>query len=360
MNLLTEIKKGQEGLRIGATTGSPVLDKMTLGIRPGTSIAIAAKEKVGKSKFVRWHYIVQPYLKEVLAKNTEIRWILFTLEEPRFKVEADITCALIYEIYGKEITRSKLLGEDIDDEGAPIKLTFDELSLIERVYKEHILVLFGEYDEDGHQLRPGLIETHESDITPSKFESILLEFAKFYGELETKKVVRNVRNKLVESEEIVSFKKNFDVLPIVIVDDYRLFTEEPGYKETKSIIDETIRVQVMMTQRIKFFAFIGIIHLGRESTDYERIKAVGTMYYFPEARHVMDSSVPAQRAHTVITLLNPSDTGFPIKVHFNEKVKPNMRGIHLVASRDTPFPQHAHCDFDGGVCSWSDYRLLSF
>lgn len=358
MNLLTEIQRGQEGLRIGATTGSVVLDRMTLGIRAGTSIAIAAKEKVGKSKFVRWHYIVQPYLKEVLLKDNDIRWILITLEEPRFKVEADVACALMSELYNVEISRSLMLGETIDEDGNPIKLKYNEIELIKEVYTKHIIPLFGEYDEDGNQLSPGLIETYESDITPSKFESILMDFANMYGELETRKVSRNVRGKIIQSEEIISFHQNSKVLPIVIIDDYRLFTEEPGFTETKKIIDETVRIQVTMTQRIKFFAFVGIIHLGRESTDYERIKAVGTMYYFPEARSIMDSSVPAQRAHTVITLLNPSDTGFPIKVHFNKKVKPNTRGIHLVASRDTPFPQHAHASFNGGVCKLTEYELL--
>lgn len=330
MNLLSEIEEGQRGKRHGLTTGSPLIDKMILGIRKGTTVLVAAKEKVGKSKFVRYHWILQPYLKEVLAKGKQVEWLLFTLEEPRFKVEADIVCGLCHA-EGTFISRSKMLGEESDEEGNLLRLTSKELDLIKRMYETHIIPLFGEFDDE-RQISKGLVTTYEHSIDPTRYGNILLNYA----------VEKGAKIEKVDGHlNVIEFNKP-DIHPIVIVDDYRLFNSS-----NKESLDATFQIEVDITQKFKWFSIVGIMHLNRVFTDYNRIQTMGPGKYYPDSSMIKDTGNGGERKHSVITLFNPSDPVFEIPVHFGTKVTPDYRSVHLVTSRDTQYPLHATCSFNG-------------
>jgi hypothetical protein len=322
MNLLREIEDGQRGKKLGLTTGDLILDKMLLGIRKGTTTLIASKEKVGKSKFVRHHWILQPYLKEVLGNKKNVKWILLTLEEPRYKVEADIISGLCM-VEGMYIPRSKMLGEDIDADGRLAKLNQSEFDLIKRMYETHIIPLFGEHDENG-TIQEGLVTTYEHSMTPARYNKILTDFA----------------------------ESNLDTHPIVIVDDYRLFSNSD-----KTSLDLTFQIEVDITQKYKLFSIVGIMHLNRSNVDFNRIQAIGPGRYYPDSSLIKDTGNGGERKHSVITLFNPSDPGFEIPVHFGTKVKPDYRSVHLVTSRDTQYPMHAQCSFNG--FSFTNYKSVS-
>lgn len=363
-NLLAEMELGLTGKKVGLTTGSSVLDRMLLGIRKGASIVVAAKEKVGKSKWTRYHFIVQPYLKEVLKNNKRVKWILFTLEEPRVKVEADVTSALIKHFYNKTVTRATILGEDLDQDGKPKLITREQQDLVRLVYHEHIIPLFGEHDPDtGLQIKKGLITTHEVPMSPTEYKDVLIKYAERYGTPIYKEVTRKKGGKtLVESREILNFTPQDDTTCIVIVDDYRLMkADKGGSSEEKAIVDAAIKTEVELTQRLKWFFFCGIIHLNRENTDYKRIETIGANRYFPDASLIFGTSSAAQRKHAVVTLYNPEETVLDSPLHFNYTLPGDgtYRSCHLVTSRDVVFPQHARATFDGGTITFEEYEKIS-
>lgn len=357
-NLIAEMEYGLQGKRIGLTTGSPMLDRMTLGIRHGTSWLIAAKEKVGKSKWTRFHLLVEPYLKGILGGAKEVRWIYFSLEEPRVKVEADVCSALIYKEYGISISRNKMLGTYLDEEGMPVFLDAGEQAIVRDTYKKHIIPLFGEHCPDsGEQLTPGLIEFYETDITPAKYEGILIDYAERHGEIVYKTVKEKVGNSLVDRKIISNFIPSDDTLPVVIMDDYRLLD---GVGSKKEIIDSAFQIEVSLTQKFKWFFFAGIMHLNRDNLNYKRIESIGKNRYYPDSSLVKDSGNGGERKHTVITLFNPMDPGFDCDTHFNYELPEDntYRSVHLVASRDTPYPQHLRTSFEAEHIHFVNYERI--
>lgn len=355
-NLLHEIELTIKGKNLGGTTGSIELDRLTLGIRKGTSGAVVAKEKVGKSKWARYHYIVQPYLKGTL-KNKKYVWALFSLEEPRVKVEADVCSALIYELYKVRVSRNKMLGIELDEEGKQVKLTEKERKLVTKVYHEHITKLFGVWTIEGRQVQPGLIKFYGNKITAKQYEGLLLEFAKDFGELLYEKVAKKTEAGIVHTKEVTGFiPHDPELTPIVIMDDYRLMKGA----QNKSKVDEALDVEVDITQRLRWFFFMGIIHLNREFTNFERIKAIGKNRYYPDTSLIKDTGNVGERKHFVISLFNPRDAGFETDIHFNYKVpKDNTyRSVHLIASRDVVYPQHLRSSFQGDIIHFLNYERI--
>ena len=300
-NLLEEVRLGKEGKRIGGTTGSLILDACTLGIRKGVLGGVVAKEKVGKSKWVRYHYIVAPYIHGIL-KEKEYRWLLFSLEEPRVKVEADICSALIYHFYGEKISRNLMLGIAIDEYHNPIVVTDAQEQLIEKVYNDHIIPLFGTWTSEGQQITPGLIQFEGNKVTPSQYQAKLEQFAALNGDLKYANIPEITESGTTRMrKEIVNFvPHDADMIPIVIMDDYRLMRKESGTKDT---IDRALEVEVDITQKMKWFFFMGILHLNRDLTNFERIASIGKNMYYPDTSLIKDTGNFGERKHLFLLYL---------------------------------------------------------
>lgn len=353
-HLIQEMEDGKLGKKVGITTGSKEIDEMILGIRKGSSVIVAAKEKVGKSKWTRYHFIVQPYL-NFLKTGQNVNWVLFSLEEPRVKVEADIISALIYHFYGQVISRNLILGTELKD-GKPVIITPEQEALVHKVYFEHIELLFGKFDREGTQLEPGMIEFYGTKVTPTQYEAILIDYAKKFGNLVYTEIPeKNSLGNTVIKKVISNFVPHTDTTPIVIVDDLRLLKKEGGNKET---VDAALDVGVNLTQTLKWFFILGIIHLNRENTDYKRIEAVGKNKYYPDSSLIKDTGNAGERAHFVITIHDPQAPGFETPTYFNQKVLPGDRSIHLVASRDTEFPRHCSTNFNGATITFQNYKKI--
>ncbi len=354
-DLLTQIEKGLSGENYGRTTGSISIDKMTLGISKGMNGLIVAKEKVGKSKWARYHYIVQPYLLGTL-KGQKYRWVLFTLEEPRYMVEADVCSALIYELYGQTISRNLMLSRQRNAEGEVQFMTDEQYKLVVDTYEKHIVPLFGRYSKDNTQIQKGLIETYETEVTPKEYEEILIKFASLHGDL----IYSKVHQKNALGEDLVTKKlTNFvpydeEIIPIVIVDDYRSFKKVNGDKQT---IDDIMAREVQLTQTLNWYFILGVLHLNREYTDFKRIEQIGRANYYPDTSLIKDSGNPGERKHWVMALFNPRDPAFDTPMHMGHKVPKDgsRRSIHLIASRNTVYPQHAICSFNGETITFKSY-----
>ena len=120
-------------------------------------------------------------------------------------------------------------------------------------------------------------------------------------------------------------------------------------------------IEVELTQILKWYFIIGVLHLNREFSDYKRIESIGKNKYYPDTSLIKDSGNPGERKHFVFALFNPSDPGFEIGVHFNFKVPADgsYRSIHLIASRNTKYPQHARCSFLAEAITFQNYTYVT-
>ena len=360
MNLIHEMKKGLEGRAIGRSTGSKFLDTATLGIRAGASWLIAAAEKTGKSKWSRYHLVVQPYLQYLKSKHEfPTEWIIFSMEETRIRYEADVCAALIHEESGVIIPKARILGYDLTEDGDPILLSAEEQALVIECYNKHILPLFGEYDaETGKQITPGLITFYEYKITPNDLEYTLKEYAKNKGTIRYIKERRETENGPINVTRVNSFvPHNPNLQVIVIIDDYRLLKKQGNNKQT---VDAAFEVVVDISQQFKWFFIAGIMHLNRENTDQKRIERIGKNRYYPTADLIKDTGNGGERMHAVLTLFNPKSPAFGMKRHFNHTLPDDdsYRSVHLVTSRDTIFPVSARFNFNGATCRCVDYEKI--
>ena len=341
MDLVYMMELGLEGKNIGVTTGEPLLDNFTLGIRKGTITAIAAMEKVGKSKFTRYHHIFHPYI-NYLKTGKKVNWRIYSLEETIKGVTADLSSTLIKHFSNGTIPKKRIMGTEMDKEGNQVKLTIEEQILVRRINIDHVQPLFGVYEKE-RQIKPGLIEFTSNPVTPKQFEMDCLSYL-------------NKRGRVVfEQGAPIKYEPNEDILNIFIVDDVRLMKKIGDEKQT---VDAVIEVMVNQCQNLNEIAFIPIIHLNRTAVDWQRLKEIGKQHFYPSADLIKSTANVSERAHQVITLHNPNAPGFETPLFFGKHTKPNQRSIHLVTSRDTEFPNHLLCNFDGATNHFTNYQVI--
>ena len=81
MNFIEEYKKGQKGGNKGLPMGPGLenVSKPINGVQRGRIYGVAAAPKAGKSTFVDYAFVVQPFL-YAQEHNLDIEWIYFSFE----------------------------------------------------------------------------------------------------------------------------------------------------------------------------------------------------------------------------------------------------------------------------------------
>ena len=86
MNLIEEFKKGQEGSNKGLPMGDGLsnVSKAINGVQRGRIYGVAAAPKAGKSTFVDYAFVIQPFL-YAIQNNIPVEWIYFSFELDRIR-----------------------------------------------------------------------------------------------------------------------------------------------------------------------------------------------------------------------------------------------------------------------------------
>ena len=103
-NFITEFNKGQKGSNKGLYMGEGLgnISKAINGIQRGMTYGIAAGPKVGKSTFVDYGFVIEPYL-YALENKISANWIYFSFEMDRVAKEFDFMTYFIFKEYNIEI-----------------------------------------------------------------------------------------------------------------------------------------------------------------------------------------------------------------------------------------------------------------
>jgi hypothetical protein len=372
MNFIEEYKKGQKGGNKGLPMGPGLenVSKPINGVQRGRIYGVAAAPKAGKSTFVDYAFVVQPFL-YAQEHNLDIEWIYFSFELDRVSKEFDFATFFLFHDHGittitlpEGITRDGqsvidlspdyLRGRMQDDEGETIVVKPEIFEVLQKVYADRIIPMFGEYSVNGVQISKGYITFIEEKDNPTGHYKYLKRHAEKSGKFITQKYGKSTR--------ILGYNSHKpDRQTIIVTDHLRKLLPERGW-QMKQTVDKYIEYSVELRNWCNF-TFVHIIHLNRSLTETGRMKEFGDML-FPGSDDIKDTGNLAEDADYVFTIFNPNDQRYNLKKHFGTVIRdsrdnpifPNLRTIHLVESRHCEFPQHFRTNMFGG---YKNFELIN-
>lgn len=366
-NFITTYQDGQNGLNKGISMGIPKLDNLIGGIQKKKIYGLGGSPKSGKSSLCDFSFVLMPYL-DAIANNTlhDIEWIYFSYEIYRIKKEFKFSAFFFANDYGiKEvehegrnypISENYFDGTLLDVNNKVIKVKPEHEKILKAVYKNRIIPLFGEYNSEGVQIKPGKITFFEQPNNPTGMYNYLWHRAESEGQaIKQKYTTKEENGKIKELEKIVGYNPtNPKKITVVITDHIRKLHRERSFS-MKENMDKWIEYSVIL-RNIFGYSFVHICHTNR-NIDIERMKFMKDSLYNSED-DIKDSSNLAEECDHLLTIFNPNDDKYNLKTHFKtplldakgNQLYPNYRSIHLVSSRTAAqCPAHIQCNMYGGL-----------
>jgi len=364
MNFVTAFKDGQLGKNKGPSTGIKELDLAMLGIPRKSMIGVAAGPKVGKSTFVDFAFVLSPYL--LTPPDVEIEWTYFSYEMDRISKEFKFAAYFFFHDYkiesftytnGKkyEISANYLMGKMVDEVTLEqIKVSTEHENMLKNIYLTRIIPLFGEYDENGVQIKKGRIDFIEQRENPTGIRNYLINYAKANGKFVYQEYyTTDAKGQRVKKERVIGYKSDKpEKYRLIILDTLRKVPPERGFNK-KETVDKVLEYQEEL-RNLCHFTFINIIHLNRSMSDIDRLKYMKDCLY-PTGDDVKDTGNLSEACNYLFTMFNANDDKYNLDKHFGMKLignnkevlYPNYRSLHLVESRETFCPRHIRLNMNG-------------
>ena len=324
---LKEVQRGIEGRNKGLNCGLKRLNKFINGIQKKTYYLVGALQKSGKTALVDCIFVLYPYL---LEKKANVKWIYYSYEIDLMEKMAKFCAFFMDYKHGIYCDSNYILGR------GEHRVKPEHLPLIEDIYNNELIDLFGKYDDEGHQLSEGRITFFEEKINPQGVKNYLMKYAEDNGEFIKKKVtIKGEEGQLKEIDVVTGYKeKDEDLYTIIIVDHLALTKREKGLN-LKENIDRLSQHMVFFRNICKFTPVL-ISQFNRDMGKIERMKFSGEQLQ-PTLEDFKDSGDPGADASLVLGLFNP--TLLPhLRTHLGYdliKIGKSYRSLHILASRNT-------------------------
>jgi hypothetical protein len=370
MNFITKFVAGQSGLNKGLTMGIPSLDKALGGIRKYHSYGIAAAPKCGKTTLVDFCFIISPYL-QALRDNTldKLDIIDFSFEIDRISKEFKFAAFFFFYDFGistytfqdeiYDIDQDYLMGAKTyvagkTDKGEDIRevipITPEHKDILKNIYYTRIIPIFGEYDANGNQIKPGKVLVIEEQDNPTGMYKYLLNYARKHGTFKMEKyTISDERGRTESKERIIGFQDNTpDVYRIIITDHIRKLILERGFT-MKQNIDKWLEYTTILRNRCGYI-FANICHSNRGIANTQRLQHAGEMI-FPTSDDVKDTGNLAEESTVLMTLFNAGDEKYNLTRHMGVELVqyPKYRSLHITESRYTECPIHIQLNMYGNI-----------
>lgn len=376
MNFNIAFIEGQKGMNQGLSMGEG-LKKISFkvrGVQRGKIYVSAGAAKAGKSTFTNYAFIIGPYLEYLnnigTSREKEVEWIYYSLEMSRVDQEFEFVVFFIYHFFGvfeielpPEITvdgettipfSSDYLKGLLQDDNGDVVLVNDTIKeYMISMYEEHIVRLFGEYDEDGILIEPGMITFITSPDNPTGIYYNLMDHAALHGKL--------IKTGKKGFERITGYvANNPNKFTIVVLDHIRKLVLERGFSEKQNM--DKMSSYFVILRDLLGYTFVNIVHLNRSLNDLDRFKQFGDLLY-PNSDMIMSTGNLVQDANYVFTIMDPNDDRYNLIKHFGLKIKDNnrnqlypwLRSIHLVESRHIKCPVHFRVNMNGGLKAFMEF-----
>lgn len=380
MNFREKFKNGLAGLNFGLPMGIKSIDIATGGVQKSSIYVVAAGPKVGKTTFTDFGFVLSPYLfyLEELKKGNplgiSVEWIYFSFEIDRIKKEFKYITFFMFRDYGittftwknevYEISPTYLEGKMADNDGERIIPSAEHQRIVLEIYENRIIPLFGEYDEKGKQIKPGLIRFVQNRDNPTGLRNYIGQYSAEQGVWNKVKYWEVVGKDdkgdpiKVQKEKRDSWTPNDPKkYTIIVLDHIRKLKDERNFQK-KQLVDKMVEYQVEFRNWCGF-TFVDIIHLNRGLGDVTRLK-YNNEYIYPTGDDIKETGNLSEEADYVFTMMNPNDEKYGLTKHFglqikstaNDEIYPNYTSIHLVESRDTECPLHFKSIMKGNINSF--------
>ena len=377
-NFITEFNKGQKGSNKGLYMGEGLgyISKAINGIQRGMTYGIAAGPKVGKSTFVDYGFVIEPYL-YALENKISANWIYFSFEMDRVAKEFDFMTYFIFKEYNIEIielptgvtvngeteiplSSNYLRGRIVDDNDEVVTVQEDIVKIVKDLYNSRIKPLFGTYNKEGKLQKKGVITFIDKKENPTGLRNLLISYAQERGEF-VYEYFTDREGK--ENRKFVSYlPNNPNEYVFVITDTIRKLRKERNF-DTKETIDKWLEYSTEIRNLCKY-SFVHIVHLNRSTADINRLKFMGDLI-FPTPEDIKDTGNLSEECNYLFTLFNPNDSKYNLDKHFDLKIRddfknpiyPNYRSAHLVESREVICPQHFRYEMYGNVKNFKQLKI---
>lgn len=313
MNFIKEVEQGIQGKNKGLPGGLPRFDKFTNNIQKGTFYVVGAQVKCGKTAWIDYRFILNPYL----SGNQNIKWIYFSYEIDKVEKMAKWCAFFMYHKYKILCDSNYILsrGENI--------LSQEHKKLVQEIYETDLLPLFSK------------IDFIEDKSNPTGIYQYLMQYARDNGEFIKEKYSISENEKTIQKERIIGYKENNpDLYTIIILDHIGLMRRERGFTK-KENIDKMSEYFVWLRNICKFTP-VAISQFNRDLAKIERLKFSGENLQ-PTVEDFKDTGNLSEDASMVIALFNPclyphidDHLGYKIK-----KLNGGYRSAHILASRNT-------------------------
>lgn len=396
-NLASVYEMGKAGLNKGLPTGIPGLDAAINGIQKTSSYGIAAAQKVGKTTFADYSFLLAPYLyierleKRRLGVNRlnmwneegtdfyyrndpnshwhNISWIYFSFEVDRVSKEFKMVSYFMYHDYGissfnylgKEyyMTIDYLQGKQLvygsDEEIVPVIPEHEEM--VKNIYIHRIIPIFGEYNKNGVKIRNGLVDFLDNKDNPTGMYKYIRSYARRHGTIHSEKfTIINEKGEVEEHSREVGYTENNPNLRTIIITDHQRKLKRERNFNMKDNIDKWLEYTTELRNQF-FFTFVNLAHSNRGIANVERLKYMGEGIY-PTADDVKDTGNLAEESTVLITLFNPNDEKYNLEKHFGYTLKdyPLYRSIHIADARNVFCPQHIFTNMYGWVNVFNEIK----
>lgn len=363
-NLLVTLEKGKKGFARGLPTGVKDLDSLFLGVQRQTYYGIFAGPGAGKTTFTDFVFVLSvcDYAEK---NNLNLKIKYYSYEISRIKKEFKLACYFFFKDYsirnfthnGKkyDISPNYLMGKLLDDEENLISIKPEHEKILKEIYHNKIVKIFGTYDESGKKIKDGYVDIVNDSSDPVGIYNEMYQFAEERGTIVKEKYyVKDANGNVKERYRACGYKPNDpNEMVVVIIDHMRKVRQPKGYNQKQTLDD--ISNRLMKMRDIFGYSPVAIIHSNRNLSNIDRIKyQKGSLY--PDMDDIKDSGNIAEDVDVLISLFNPTEEKYNIQNHFGWKIKKtgtsknditfnnymknHFRSLHLVKSRDTPFPKH--------------------
>jgi len=324
---LKEVQRGIEGRNKGLNCGLKRFNNFINGIQKKTYYLISASAKTGKTAFLDATFVLYPYL---LNKEAHIHWIYYSYEIDLIEKMAKYCAFFMDYKYGVYCDSNYILGRGDN------RVTPEHYKLIEEIYNNELVDLFGKYDNNGKQISEGRISFFEEKTNPEGMRKFIMKYAEDNGTFIKKTItIKDDNGNPKDIEIITGYKENDeDLLTEIIVDHVSLAKRIKGMN-TKETIDLISQHMVFFRNICKFSPVI-IQQFNRELGKVERLKFSGEQLQ-PSLSDFKDSGDTQADATIVLGMFNP--TLLPhLRTHLGYdlvKIGKSYRSLHILASRDT-------------------------
>jgi replicative DNA helicase len=335
-NFIQEVEFGRAGGYKGLDGGLDRFDSFTNGIQKASYYAVGAPAKAGKTAFVDYHWVISPFL---MKNRPRVNWIYYSYEISELEKIAKFTAYFIYYKYKILCDSNYILSRGVNH------LKDEHLKMVEDVYKTYIIPMFGEKDDDGVQIKKGVIDFHEDRTNPTGIRNHLFAYAEKHGKFVFEEY--NSKDKEEVKTRIVGYRENDPSLyTIVILDHVGLMRRERGFNKKENI--DKLSEYFVFFRNICKFTPVAVSQFNRELSKIDRLKFSGEDLQ-PTIEDFKDTGSLSEDASMVIGLFNPTKyshlsghIGYDLK-----KIGKGYRSAHILASRNTETQVNISLHLDG-------------